>query len=209
LTPKTKSLRLFQAAFFCGVAPCFAASLVFDFWLITRHPGLAVAAVAILLCMPVLLILAGAFMALRVHVERALGASSESEARDRRLGGVVLLANLVVGALLAGVVFVSSESYSISVRNRGAVAIDSFAVVDPGRSERLELGAFAPGEERTAAIHIEGKTTLTFEMVRFGQTSTGTVVGYTEPDLSADQWSTITVGDDGKAVVEESSNAAL
>jgi hypothetical protein len=43
--------------------------------------------------------------------------------------------------------------------------------------------------------------------VRFGQVSTGTVCGYTTQDLAMEQWSTITVGDDGKALVEESAGS--
>jgi hypothetical protein len=204
MTPSTMSRRLFQAAFFCGVAPCFAGTLISGLWLLTRHPGLVIAGAAILLGGAVSLLLGAILLALRVRSERALGSSEESVYREKRLGGIVLLANLFVAALLVGAVFVSSESYSVSVRNRGAVAIDSFAIIDQSGSERRELGAFAPGEERTVAIRVRGKTSLTYEMLRFGQVSTGTISGYTEPELAADQWATVTIGDDGKALVEQS-----
>jgi hypothetical protein len=208
MTPETMSRRLFQAAFFFGVAPAFAGSPIFGLWLLTRHPGLIIAGVAILLGGAASLLLGAILLALRVRSERALGASEAAVAHDKRVGGIVLLVNLFVGALLVAAVFVSSESYSVSVRNHGRVAVDSFTIVDPSRSERLELGAFAPGEERTVAVRVRGKTALNFEMVRFGQFSTGTIAGYTEPDFAADQWSTVTIGDDGKALVEQTSRSS-
>ena len=203
MTPKTMSRRLFQAAFACGVSPCLAGTVIFALWLLTRHPGLVIAGAAVLLAGPVSLLLGAILLALRVRSERSFGAPEESVGRDKRLGGIVLLANLPVAAALVAAIFVSSESYSVSVRNRGAVAVDAFAIVDQSRAERRELGAFAPGEERTVAVRVRGKTSLTYEMLRFGQVSTGTISGYTEPELAADQWATVTIGDDGKALVEE------
>jgi hypothetical protein len=199
---------LLYAALVFGAIPACAGAAIFLSWLATRNPGLAVAGVAVLIGGAVSVLVGAGLLALHLRRERARGAPAGSIAGDRRLGGFVVLADMAVAALLTGALFVSSESYSVTVRNLGSVQVDSFAIVDAGRSERTELGAFAPGEERSAAVRVKGETALTFEMLRFGQVSTGTVTERTGPDLAADQWCTITIGEDGKAVVEESLNKA-
>lgn len=204
MKPEDISRWLRRLSFLCGVVPPCAGASIFFLWLLTGHPGLVIAGVATLIGGAVSLLLGAILLAFRVPMERSLGAAEAALARERRLGGIMLLANLPVAALLVAAVFVSSESYSVSIRNRGQVALDDFTIVDQGRSERHDFGSFAPGDERTVAVHIKGRTALTFEMVRFGQVSTGTITGQTEPDLAADQWSTVTVGDDGRALVEES-----
>lgn len=203
MKPEEIRRRLRRAAFLCGVAPPCTGALIFLFWIMSGHPGLVVAGAATMIGGAASLLLGAILLALFIRKERSAGAAEEALARDKRTAGIVFLANLPVASLLASMIFVSSESYTVSIRNRGQVALDEFAIVDQGRSERHDLGAFAPGDERTVAVHIKSKTSLTFEMVRFGRVSTGTITAYTEPNLAADQWSTVTVGEDGKALVDE------
>jgi len=197
------SRRLRRAAFICGGVPPCAGAVIFSLWIGTRHPGLVIAGAATMIGGAASLLLGAILLALFLRRERSAGATEDALARERRAAGILFLGNLPIAALLVAMIFVSSESYSVSIRNRGQVALDDFTIVDQGRSERHDLGAFAPGDERTVAVRIRSKTSLTFEMLRFGQVSTGTITAYTSPELATDQWSTVTVGEDGRALVDE------
>jgi hypothetical protein len=203
MTTKTPRRALFRAAMSCAAIPPAAGQVLFVAWTWTRNPGLVAAGTAVLLYGVVLWIVGAVLLALHVRGERARGASSILISRDRRIGGLTLLAFAPFAALILGALFVSSESYSVTVDNQGLVRIDAFAIIDQATGERRELGGIAPGAKKSASIHISGKTSLTFEMLRFSIVSTGTLCGYTESGLAGDQWSTVTVGVDGRAVVDE------
>lgn len=203
MTTKAPRRALFRAAMLCAAVPPGAGALIFVLWLLTRNPGLVAAGTAALLYGGALWVVGAILLALHVRRERARGASSIAVSRDRRLGGLALLAFAPFAALIVGALFVSSESYSVTVDNEGLVRIDAFAIVDQASGRRLELGALAPGEKKSASIRIDGKTSLTYEMLRFSIVSTGTVCGYTESGLAGEQWSTVTIGPDGWATVDE------
>jgi hypothetical protein len=203
MTGKPPRRALFRAAMLCASVPPGAGALLFVLWLLTRNPGLVAAGTAALLYGGVLWAVGAVLLAVHVRRERARGVSSTLVARDRRLGGMTLLSFAPFAALIVFALFVSSESYSVTVDNQSLVRIDRFSIVDQASGERHELGALAPGQQRTMAVHIGGKTSLTYEMLRFSIVSTGTVCGYTESGLAGEQWSTVTIGPDGKGFVEE------
>jgi hypothetical protein len=202
MTTKTPRRALFRAAVLCAAAPPAVGALAFLLWLLTRNPGLVAAGTAALIYGGALWLVGAVLLAVHVRRERARGASTIVVSRDRRLGGLALLSFAPFAALVVYSLFVSSESYNVTVDNEGLVPIDRFSILDEA-GERHEVGSLAPGEKRTTAVHIGGKTSLTYEMLRFSVVSTGTVCGYTESGLAGEQWSTVTVSPDGKALVEE------
>ena len=203
MTTKTPRRALFRAALLCAAVPPGTGAVFFVLWLATRNPGLVAAGTAALLYGIVLWAVGAVLLAVHVRRERARGASAILVSRDRRIGGLTLLAFAPFAAMIVGALFVSSESYGVTVDNQGLVRIDEFAVIDTATGRRVELGGIAPGDKKSASIHIDGKTSLTYEMLRFSIVSTGTVTGYTESGLAGEQWSTITVGADGRAAVDE------
>lgn len=204
MTTKTPRRALFRAAMLCAAVPPAAGLALFVAWTLTRNPGLVAAGTAVLLYGIALWIVGAVLLAVHVRRERARGASSALVSRDRRNGGLALLAFAPFAAMIVGALFVSSESYAVTVDNEGLVRIDAFAIIDQATGRRVELGGIAPGQKKSTSIHIGGKTSLAYEMLRFSIVSTGTLCGYTESGLAGQQWSTVTVGVDGRAAVEES-----
>ncbi|HXT02215.1 MAG TPA: hypothetical protein VN915_16195, partial [Elusimicrobiota bacterium] len=165
MTTKTPRRALFRAAMLCAGAPPAAGAVIFLLWTVTRNPGLVAAGTAALLYGGVLWAAGAALLVVHVRRERARGASSILVSRDRRIGGMVLLSFAPFAALIVAALFVSSESYSVTVDNEGLVPVDAFAIIDGTSGERRELGPLAPGAKRTTSVHIGGKTSLYYEML--------------------------------------------
>jgi|GEM_PF-3925482 len=115
---------------------------------------------------------------------------------NKTLYAAALLCGL---AALGASLLLSGRRYSVVVRNRGGATIQTFVVVNSRSGKRTELGPIGFDEKKKASLRIKGKTSLSYEMSRGGQASTGTVCA----DADDGQWSFVTVLPGGRTTVDE------